>query len=88
MKILKKAKEILLDNTDIFETAIAFADAKIGHGENKEKKAFAVKYILLMLHIPIKLNIGFTKIEIADKIVEIIDDILQQIFDKLKASKV
>jgi len=84
MTILKKAKEILISHTELIEAGIKLAEDNIGHGKNDEKKAAVINFVLIGLKLPCEINLGFTHFNISLKIVELIDDIIQQIFDKLK----
>jgi len=59
------------------------ADANFGHGQNDDKKKFAVQFLLTMAHIPPEIKLGCFDFDVASQIVNIADDAIQVVFDKL-----
>ena len=85
MKVLNELKDFLLGEHELIKTAISIAEANIGHGKNDEKKEFCVKFLLSLVHIPDDIKIGLYDFNVAAQIVNIADDAIQVVFDKLGA---
>lgn len=85
MSILEKLKNFLESQKDLIKTGIDIAEANIGHGKNDDKKEFAVRFLLNMTHIPDEIKIGLYDFDVASQIVNIADDVIQAVFDKLQS---